>query len=327
MREANGLLFIGDPHLTSRKPGKRRDEDFAGVVLGALNQAISIANELGLVPVFPGDIFDRPKETDESLKVRILRILKRANLTPISNVGNHDITHSALTDGDSLAYLAESGYPRVFSTSGEGEEFVMDGRRIAVGMTPYGQEIPRDATSFFPEAEGIVWITHHDVAFDGAYPGALEPHEIKGCRLVLNGHMHLTKPPVQAGQTLWMNPGNITPMSIDAANHVPCVWQFTPKGGLKRIELVYPKDIFDFTGYLVDPASKEELAAAAAAENDSAFVSILASELPTDVGKTDDGAMLLDQIMARFEAKKTDPAIQAIVLSLHRQAVEEIGRR
>ena len=69
--KAGGLLFIGDPHLGSIKPGRRKDVDFGATVLGAVAQAIAVANARRLVPVFLGDIFDRPHEEDERLKTGI----------------------------------------------------------------------------------------------------------------------------------------------------------------------------------------------------------------------------------------------------------------
>ncbi len=54
----NGFLFIGDPHLDIKKPGRRLDENFAETVLGKIDFCINYANDHDLVPVFLGDLFD-----------------------------------------------------------------------------------------------------------------------------------------------------------------------------------------------------------------------------------------------------------------------------
>ena len=101
----NGLLVIGDPHVGSRRPGRRKDTVWPKAVLGKLEHCVAIANQRGLAPVILGDLFDRPVEPDESLKNQLIRILKGFHLRPLVNVGNHDIQHTTLTDGDTLALL------------------------------------------------------------------------------------------------------------------------------------------------------------------------------------------------------------------------------
>ena len=60
-------------------------------------------------------------------------------------------------------------------------------------MTPYGQAVPVDLRGAFPGADAVLWFTHHDIAFDTGYPGAVPPFAIEGCDLVVNGHVHATK--------------------------------------------------------------------------------------------------------------------------------------
>ena len=87
--QADGLLFIGDLHISSRPPSRRRD-DYVEAIFGKLTQSIRIANELKLVPVILGDVFHRPREPNEAIKTRLIRTLAECWTDVISNVGNHD---------------------------------------------------------------------------------------------------------------------------------------------------------------------------------------------------------------------------------------------
>lgn len=316
--EAEGFLFIGDPHLSTKRPGTRKDKDFASAVLDKIAQAIDIANERRLVPVFTGDMFHRAKEEDETLKTRLLRELGRCWTQPISNVGNHDMKGLRLADADSLSVIAESGQLLVARESGPVAEFMIQGVRVGLGCTPYGQAIPIDVSSLFPDAGGVIWVTHHDVAFEGAYPGAIEPFEIAGCNLVINGHMHLEKAPVHKGGTMWCNFGNITRTAIDAINHEPAVWQFSPHEGLLRHKLAYEADVFDLVGRLIDPVSPGE---GGEEGEGSEFVDLLASDVEAGPAATAEGTLLLEEIKARFERLGTPPEVRSAILAIFNQAV------
>lgn len=324
LREADGFLFIGDPHLSSRKPGRRKDADFGKTVLGKIDFAIMLANERRLVPVFLGDMFDRPVEEDERLKTQLVRILRKSWTTPVSNVGNHDIRNAVLTDGDSLAYLGETGLLKLAAHSGPVETFRIGTRTIALGATPYGQDAPTDARPFFGKVDSIVWLMHHDVAFESAYPGAMAPFAIAGCRLVINGHMHLKKKPIQVGGTLWCNPGNITRQAIDAIDHVPAVWALTSDGKFEPIAVPYEAASFDLTGKLIEAISPGEAkpTPAPGEEPESAFVSLLRSDTAMEMGKTDDGSVILEEILEKLDRDRIGDDARGIILELHKAVVE-----
>lgn len=326
LRRAEGLLFIGDPHLTSIRPGRRRDADFGGAVLAKLDAIVEHANAHRLIPVFTGDMFDRFKEEDQGLITRLIRSLSRCWTWSISNVGNHDIEHTRLSDGDSLAVLKAALVLAVVSESGPAEEFLLGDAavRVGLGMTPYGQPIPTDVSGIFPEARAVVWCTHHDLLFAGAYPGSAPLHEIAGCTLAVNGHIHLEKPHEIRGGTRWINPGNITRMSVDAIDHVPAALAVRPDaaGGLavEKIEFPDPDGLFDLTGYNVEPASQAETARLVREES-SAFVELLRTEAAVEMEMSDDGALLREEIERKCEAEKAPPAVRAIVMSLLEEAV------
>nr|WP_250807697.1 metallophosphoesterase [Neorhizobium tomejilense] len=328
-RECEGLAFIGDPHVCSVKPGykfgRRTDKDYTETILGKLSFIIDHCNEHRLVPVFLGDMYDSAVEPDEALKTRLLRLLKSSWTQPISNVGNHDMTNQVLTDGDSLKYLEEAGAIRLAVHSGALDTFIVGGTTIAVGATPYGQDFPTDARLFFPKADTIIWLTHHDLAFDGAYPGAQDLRQIKGCRLAINGHMHIEKPLRKAGDTSWYNPGNIVRQAVDAIEHVPGFTVLTALGRLQKVVVPHEKGVFDLTGKLIDSISPGEVRKdGEAADVDSVFVNLLQANSSMEMGQTTDGSILMEDINAKFEREQTNPFVQDIIIAVHARAIKSL---
>jgi DNA repair exonuclease SbcCD nuclease subunit len=314
----HGLLVIGDPHFGSRRPGRRKDEQWPLAVLAKLEHCAGIANERQLATVILGDLFDRPVERDERLKTQLIRILKGFRLRPIVNVGNHDVEHTILTDGDTLALLGLCDVVDVVSTSAPVVKLRIADRPFGLGMTPYGQAIPTDVRGSFSQVDARAWFTHHDIAFDGRYPGAVPPFAIDGCDLVVNGHIHKTQKTVTAGRTRWANPGNITRQSIDLADHVPRAWILGPDGELEPQALPYEADVFDMTGHIVEAADGRAVAGSV----ESAFVSLLRAEAPGDLRRSDDGSILREEIEAKFARDASSEAVSTIVRSLLNEAVE-----
>ena len=313
-----GLLVIGDPHVGSRRPGRRKDPDWPDAVLVKLERCVELANERNLAPILLGDLFERAVEPDESLKIRVIRIFRKFRHRPIANVGNHDIRHTTLSDGDSLAMLAVADVLHAVARSGPVAAFHVGAQRLGLGMTPYGQEIPQKVRGLFPEADAVLWCTHHDIAFEGAYPRSIPPFAIEGCHMVVNGHVHATKKPVRTGPTLWTNPGNISRLSVDQIDHVPCAWVLGADRELVPEPLPHAADVFDLTGRLV--AAADEGAVAEAVQG--AFAALLEAEASADMAKSDDGSILADEIRAKFEREGTSEAVRAIVESLLAEAVE-----
>jgi DNA repair exonuclease SbcCD nuclease subunit len=316
--KANGLLFIGDVHLSSQRPGRRKDKDYVGAILHKLEQAINIANTQKLVPIFTGDIFHWPKEPNESVKTRLLRVLGNSWTTCLSNVGNHDKRGPELSDSDTLAVVGETGFPmKVFRKGGTAAELLLGEMKVGLGFTPYDQEIPHDVTQLFPDAQGVVWITHHDIAFEGTYPGSLEPFEIKGCNLVINGHMHLEKAYAQKGETTWCNFGSLTRTAVDALGHEPAVWSFIPSEGLQKHVLEYRPDVFDLTGRLVEEISPGEIETTHGEIGQSAFVRMLEAMRDTqEPTATSDGTLLLEALHDKFTQETINEEIKLLIMDL-----------
>lgn len=322
-RACNGLLFVGDPHVSSVKPGRRKDRNYAETILKKLEFIVGHANEHDYVVVFLGDMYDTAVEKDEALKTRLLRLLKKLKHLPVGNVGNHDIVNRYLTDGDSLKYLEEAGAIKLAVHSGALDVFTIGDKTVAVGATPYGQDFPPDARLYFQKVDTIIWITHHDIAFEDAYPGAVEPQNIKGCKLAINGHMHLRKPLRRVGETTWFNPGNITRQAVDAIEHIPAVTVIDGTGKLQNVVIPHERSVFDLTGKLIDSISPGEKGALETTDLgvDSAFVAILETETSMEMPKSQDGSILLEDIHAKFERDATDDVVKNIVLDVVRKTV------
>ncbi len=316
-----GLLVIGDPHVSSRRPGRRRDPDWPAPVLNKLEHCVALANARDLAPVLLGDLFERPVEPDESLKSRLIRILKGFRHRPLANVGNHDIRHTRLSDGDSLAMLAVSDVLDVVPESGPAALYAVNDRRLGFGATPFGQAIPTDVRGLIPQADAVLWLTHHDLAFGAGYPGAVPPEAIRGCALAINGHVHKRHAPMQVGETRWFNPGNITRGSVDLIAHIPAVYVLAGDLSLTEERLPHVADVFDLTGRQVAADASPE----AIGRIESAFVSLLQAETATDLARSDDGALIREEIEAKFVRDATPEPVQAAIRSLVEAAVARRG--
>lgn len=219
-----GLAFIGDPHLSSRAPGFRRD-DYPRTALAKLKFCLETALEQRLLPVLLGDVFDRPRDNANWLIGELLDLLSRDEVLAI--YGNHDCRENSLTDDDSFSILLKSGHVRlltpVFPWQG-----TINGQHVIVGGSPWGQPVPDcypeyacEQTTLFsveqlgPEDEPdkdslVIWVTHHDLRTSPEMQTGIKPDERRGIDIVINGHLHKRQDPIVTGKTTWLIPGNLT---------------------------------------------------------------------------------------------------------------------
>lgn len=322
---ASGFLFIGDPHISSIKPGRRKDKDYASRILGKLEWSIQKANELNYVVVILGDLFDRPLEPDEGLKTRLLRVLRQAKHPIVYELGNHERSQKVLTDNDSLSYLAEAANLQMITISGAQGIYQLGEKLIGLGGTPHKQAIPTDVTDLFPRCNAVIWLTHHDMDFGKPYPESIACHEIAGCGLAVNGHMHMAKKPVKRGVTTWFNPGNINRQSVDAIDHKPRVYGFDENGKLTPFDVPHEKDVFDLTGWLVKAIDDEAEAQRPMTEDEAleaAFVQMMLSEDVEDYAVTEDGSVIREMIEQKCEARQTDRQVRNMLLGLLKAELE-----
>ena len=203
-----GLLFIGDPHLSGRPPGFRRD-DYPQVTLAKLRWALDYGHQHHLLPVLLGDLFHFPRDNANWLLVELMHMLDPAKIggTTLAVAGNHDCRENALSPDDTLAVLAAAGRLRLLHCDDPWVGIIND-VPITVGGSCWGQSLPK---SFDRKTPFVFWVTHHDLRFPGYEDAArLKCFEISGVDAVINGHIHRHLDDVVAGGTTWCNPGNVS---------------------------------------------------------------------------------------------------------------------
>lgn len=312
--ETNGFLFIGDPHLCSRRVGRRKD-DYVTSVLTKLEACAELCKSKKLTAVVLGDLFHRNDDGNLPMMNRLIRVLKAFPEAPIVLEGNHDKERTDLGDDDALMLLHQTGLVRVAMDPGVFEIFTVHGQQVNLLMAPYGTELP-DAAPDYLEGTSVL-VTHHDMAFGHAYPGSQPLKAIAGVAMVVNGHMHDTKPSETVGGTVWHNPGNIEPLSLDLAAHVPCAWEWAPEQGVQALTahpLPHGTDLFDLTGVQVQ--ATDALEGVTAAIQTSAFAELLGGESALEAQQTDDASVLKEDLEAVLAAANASPASQVLLRAL-----------
>lgn len=220
-----GLLVIGDPHLESRQPGFRKD-DYPQAVLGKVDWCVNYALQHRLLPVFLGDIFDKPRDNPNWMLVKLIEMLSRLECVGI--YGNHDCADPAICEHDSLTLLTRARCITLLDIDHPWRG-VMNDRLVVVGGSSYRQPIPKQFDPTPTESTNnplVVWLTHHDLTVPGyEVQGHFTPREIDRIDIVINGHIHRKLESVQVGRTLWITPGNISRRSRSDAtrDHIPAV--------------------------------------------------------------------------------------------------------
>jgi predicted phosphodiesterase len=312
---ANGLLFIGDPHVCSYSPGRRKDNYLASV-LGKLEFCANLANQKGFLAVVTGDLLHRHDDNDLRMINRLLQVLAKFEKVPIVLAGNHDSADFVVGEDDVLFTLALAGKVRLIQTPGLAAELTVEGVPCAVYGYQHGTPLPDSVPKVEAHGGLTIGLTHHDMAFDSAYPGALPLLEIKGMDMVVNGHMHAVKPSKKVGGTWWHNPGNIEPLSIDLANHVPRAWLWKPSQGaatLSPVDLPYEKDVFDRKGLVVEAA---EPGAAVESFKQSEFVEELFAQVPLQAYKTADGSVIREELREVAKLTGVSSAAESLIEGL-----------
>ena len=313
--KTGGFLFIGDPHISSRRVGRRQD-DYLSSVLEKLTACAQICELYELTPVILGDLFHRNDDNSLSMLNRLIGVMRLFPVTPIVLEGNHDKERSILSDNDALMLLHQTGVVRVAISSGLFDTFLIDDVPVNLLMAPYGTELPNSAPH---GVEGFnVLITHHDMAFGSSYPGSQPLKAIRGVPMVVNGHMHDTKDMEIEGETHWHNPGNIEPLSVDLADHVPCAWQWSPALGPGKLEphrLPHGTNLFDLTGIKIEAAEDAEASVVKVLEN-SEFAELLSSDNSMDASRTDDASVLGEDLEEVLSLSTVTAATQMLLRSL-----------
>jgi predicted phosphodiesterase len=220
----NGILCIGDPHVTSKVPGFRKD-DYCQAILTKLEFCLNLAEKEKLLPVILGDLFHWPRDNATRLLTQLMRLFD--NRFVLSVTGNHDTTELTLQDDDSLAVLAAAGKIYLLDQNGPWTGLV-NHVPTTIGGTLWSDKLPRTFTS--SPNHFVTWISHHNICFASQDQIGVKPHEILGINLIVNGHIHKPMPDEVHGMTTWLNPGNISRVqrSEGVRNAKPAVLKITP---------------------------------------------------------------------------------------------------
>lgn len=299
-----GILFIGDAHLNSIKPGRRID-DYTEAGLDKLSQCAKIAKERNLLPVCLGDLFHRPRENSLVLLSRLGKIMDEFHHPMLLLAGSHDRTESWFTEKDAGQLMEQMGKIQLIEQPGHVLSLDIGGKMVNLWATPAGCHIP-DSIAADPAQDNIM-ITHHDLDFTGPYPGALELKEIENCGLQVNGHMHTQAPMVIRGRTACHNPGSIMRNTVDLRNQKPAVSVWTPAHGssLETVPLVVADHVFDLTGkeaYAADP--RDLKASLPKGLRLSSFATRFRAASSLEAARTEDGAVLIEEVgdyLTRFD--------------------------
>ena len=208
--DLQGFLFIGDPHLSGRNPGLRKDE-YPEVILEKFKWCLEKAEEKNLQPVLLGDLFNYPRDNPNWLIARLIGLLQKYQLVGI--YGNHDCYVNELTEDDSLMLLSAGGHLPLLSEE-NWMELDIKGSKVILAGTPWGKRFPPTKKTldekYGSKDARIVWITHHDLKVS-VYEsfGRIKPQAIEGVDYVVNGHLHHPVETIVDGCTKWCIPGNI----------------------------------------------------------------------------------------------------------------------
>lgn len=353
-----GLAFIGDPHVWSHKPGRRRDEDYLTTILNKIVWIAQYCNSHNLQAIILGDLLHESTDNDLNMISRLVAVLQNFDRTPLVLVGNHDISQTSLTAGTVLHLLHHTGQIDAMTKNGPHAtiDLTHDGvtQSVLIGGTPYGENIPvslkpwisaigadsHDSLKAEAGVDKVVWITHDDLAFDSSYPNSIALHPIMGVDICVNGHMHRTQKPVQKGNTAWYNPGNINRLTIDLLDQTPKIWVYyandtrmeagadgLPVPLIEGVEIPHAAgaDILSLEGRI---STLEQNQATLLAQMDEpqpseTLLSKFVEQMKQDeaVARTDDGVFLAQVIDDEFAQLQPPPRVKDIVSRLFEQAL------
>jgi hypothetical protein len=202
---------VADPHVADEPPFERQG-DYGHQVLEKLRFCLRTASDFGLIPIFLGDMFHWPVDNSHDLLDKLVQLF--APHVPWVLVGNHDkhLDMQILTPDVSLVRLQNHGVIRIIAQPGPVFRLETPEQTILLCATPDGYALP----NFFhaPNGETVIWIGHHNVAFADFRDKPVPIREIPGVHWMINGHIHRPQPSEVRGMTRWVNPGNITRLTL-----------------------------------------------------------------------------------------------------------------
>ena len=206
-----GLFFVADPHVADEPPFEREGA-YCNQVLEKVRFCLRTACDLDLIPIFLGDMFHWPVDNSEAVLEELVAMFTPHR--PWVLVGNHDkhLDARTITPDVSLMRLETRGAIRLIHRPGPVFRLKTTDETVLLGASPDGYPLPSSFTG--TENETVIWIGHHNVAFADFRDKPVPIREIPGVHWMVNGHIHRPQPSEIRGMTRWVNPGNITRLTL-----------------------------------------------------------------------------------------------------------------
>lgn len=263
------ILIVGDLHLRTRPPKRRREADFQDVCLGKLRQIRDIGDTRAAAVLQVGDFFDSSDPSKGLIAAVIYLLLDRPVVSSswFAIHGQHDLRyHSQEAAGRSaLRILEAAGVVKIMDAGG-----CLIGRRGATvrfvgasfGEVPYLQ-VPLE----YPDEGFNVLVAHAMVGDRPLWPG----HDLTGpeqyvrkypgYNLYCLGDYHYPFS-VRVGDAWVINPGAVLRLTADERDRSrrPKVVLFDTDGGEPEdiyLDVTPEAEAFDLEGHAKDADARE----------------------------------------------------------------------
>ncbi len=243
--ECEGMMYIGDPHISNHRIGRRIDHWY-NTIMGKMEFLIQECNQRDLCPVILGDLFHKWFESQSkdqlvstpAMLSDVIQLLGSSHNPTFVLAGNHDVRDNVFSKDSMLAIIDASKSAVVMKESKAYAVIQTPHSSILLGGTPYGAEMPLsvlDEKNRYA-CDRAVWLIHRNIQGMGTRDGVI-PYSIDGVDLVMAGHIHRTQSYKKVGDTTWVVPGNISRISIDQKDYEPRVYIDNGKKVLRMLLL------------------------------------------------------------------------------------------
>ena len=299
---ADGLLIIGDVHISVTNP-QRRIDDYFETVTKKLRWCMETSVILNCVPVILGDLFDKPTDIPPYVFTKLFEILSISKYKPVILAGNHDLRYGSLFEKTALETVEKSGLARVAKTVG-----YIETEYCSIYTVPYGQEVPKKLEKPAP------MITHHEWAFvslEKIKKGNRPLMYIENCPIVFNGHLHSFQETAKKGDTVYFNTGSIVRLTKTDKDLKPTVWEWK-KGMEKPIPHTVPHEPAEIALNLADT-----LVDTAPVLENSEFAANL--QQLSEKNSTEDASLLAEILLEEIDKEQVSVSTREILKELFRE--------
>lgn len=293
----NGLLFIGDPLLSTTRPGRRKDDDFLGVISEKLLYCLNLAKEKNLQPIILGGLTNRTFE----IKVlsRLMEVIKGHNPYVLASKQDFIKGKEELNPNSTAGILSLSGMATVIVHTGlSGIINISNGKNGPLNISLYSVMedgvIPSSITSISDDCMNII-ISRCEVSNGTEESSGTIPHEIDNCALIVSGNNKL---PINCGDeinTTWLVPGPLARTESSQDSMEPTVWSWTPGTGLFAHIIPHQASVMDTTGLTSEKIQE--------VYTNSQFATLLREEARS-ASSTDESKDLLEEEIKKLLSEK-----------------------